>query len=517
MAAGNNELISVIIPAYNAERHLKESIESVISQSYTNLEVIVVNDGSVDSTLEIAENIAGRDERVKVVNTTHRGLSAARNLGVEQSIGKWVTFLDSDDRLYPEALQRLYRAIVQTQCKIAVGRIVRGWNPVTKHQSPAVRTIKAEEAIRLTLYQTSWLLPSACGKLYYKQILQHELFTEGMWYEDLDFFYRAYLAAREIALTEEPVYYYYDNPHGMTGEYCESRLDVLTVMEQMEDYFANVAPQLLPAVRDRRMSANFNILGILSAQKQTGHEREMTKCWEQIVKNRRESLFSLDSRLKNRCGALMSYLGYDATRLLLGKAYGKNAHVMTLSEEEFQEECRRLATKIKVSGFSPNLVIGIHKGGVEVANNLGFQSAKRVDIVIEKRNGGRNNVVRNILVRLPRPINNMLRIIDLRLKGKRNRGFDCLRVKYIAQDGTEVNLENMFSEIGNGKALVVDDAVDYGVTMQRVLKELQKKVPEAEIITAAITVTTQNPIQKPDFQLYNDALIRFPWSIDAVK
>lgn len=518
MAEGRSkELISVVIPAYNAQSYLRGALESVLTQTYHDFEVIVANDGSTDATQDIAERFAKIDKRVRVINGVHGGLSIARNLGVEHSRGRWVTFLDSDDRIYPEALEMLYAAATQTGCKITVGKVVREWTP-EKSRISKVTTLTAVEAIRSTLYQTSWLLPSACGKLYDRKLFGHERFAEGIWYEDLDFFYRAYLEAEEIAVTDVPVYFYYKNPHGMTRRFSESRLDVLTVMERMEEYMAERIPHLLPAVRDRRMSANFNMLGILSAQKHAEYEPQMKSCWNMIVKNRRQSLLSPKTRLKNRCGALMSYLGYDMTKWLLGRSYADGGRVVTLYDSQFQEECLRLSTAVMTSGFMPDLVIGIRHGGSEVADYLGFKDAMRLDVVVGSSYQRRNEYIGNMLKYVPRPVLNLLRRIALWSKGKRNRIRQNLQIAYFPKDECCAGVEEIFSKNTVRNVLVVDDAVDYGMTMRLVLTDLRKRIPIADIRSAVITVTTKRPIEMPDYYLYNNkTLIRFPWSMDAVK
>ncbi|MCM1139688.1 MAG: glycosyltransferase [Duncaniella sp.] len=510
----SSELISVIIPAYNAQWHLDEAIGSVVAQNYPNFEVIVVNDGSVDFTQKIAEKFANIDSRVKVVNTDHKGLSAARNIGIEYSNGSWVTFLDCDDLLYPDALVTLYQAASKSGCKISVGRVVRKWNP-GKRTGSKFTVLSADDAIKSTLYQTSWLLPSACGKLYGSDLFTLEKFTEGIWYEDIDFFYRAYLEVGRIAVTDVPVYFYYKNPFGMTGRFCESRLDVLKVMEHMEKRFGEKMPHLLPAVKDRRMSANFNMLGILAAQNSIDYKEMKRECWSQVLRNRRRSLFSPQTRLKNKCGALVSYLGYGMTKQILGIFYKSGGKVITLSHNLFQEECLRLATSIRAEEFIPDLVIGIFRGGTEVVNCLGFNEAKRVDIVIGENDSKNKERLKNVLKYIPRPGLNLLRRIALWQKGKRNRTSQNLQYSYENVIYESV-AEKLLSIADNGNVLVVDDAVDYGVTMHLVLTELRRIHPKADIRSAVITVTTESPIVMPDYYLYNDkTLIRFPWSADV--
>ena len=102
-----NELVSVIIPAYNAEKFLSQCVESIINQTYRNIEIIIVNDGSRDNTAEIAKECAKKDSRVKLINKENGGVTSARLKGVQEASGEWIGFVDSDDEIEPEMYERL--------------------------------------------------------------------------------------------------------------------------------------------------------------------------------------------------------------------------------------------------------------------------------------------------------------------------------------------------------------------------------------------------------------------------
>ena len=112
-------LISVIIPVYKAEKYLRESVESVLHQTYGRVEIILVDDGSPDSCPQICDAYAEEDERVKVFHKVNGGVSSARNMGLDQAKGEYVTFLDADDALKPDAMETLYFAIKDHGCDIS--------------------------------------------------------------------------------------------------------------------------------------------------------------------------------------------------------------------------------------------------------------------------------------------------------------------------------------------------------------------------------------------------------------
>ena len=113
------DLISVVIPVYNTEKYLKECIDSVINQSYNNLEIILVDDGSTDNSLEICNKYADMDKRIKVIHKNNGGLSDARNVGIENANGKYITFVDSDDFIENDMYELLYNDVCENNAEIA--------------------------------------------------------------------------------------------------------------------------------------------------------------------------------------------------------------------------------------------------------------------------------------------------------------------------------------------------------------------------------------------------------------
>ena len=116
----SEDLITIIIPVYNVEQYLERCLESVIRQSYKNLEIIIVNDGSTDSSLKITDEFKERDHRITVINQSNAGLSAARNTGIAASNGKYLSFVDSDDYIHRQFIELLYLNAEKYKADIAV-------------------------------------------------------------------------------------------------------------------------------------------------------------------------------------------------------------------------------------------------------------------------------------------------------------------------------------------------------------------------------------------------------------
>jgi glycosyltransferase involved in cell wall biosynthesis len=128
MSPESGPLVSIIVPAYNQARWIRDTLESVIAQTYDNWECIVVNDGSTDATAEIVRSLAQSDERIRLIEQANRGVSSARNVGIDASAGKYVVFLDGDDLLLPEKLRRQVTALEQTGGDLHVSAIRVAWS-----------------------------------------------------------------------------------------------------------------------------------------------------------------------------------------------------------------------------------------------------------------------------------------------------------------------------------------------------------------------------------------------------
>lgn len=300
--------ISVIMPVYNGARFLGEAISGVLAQNWTDWQLIVVNDGSTDSSGDIARSFS--DTRITVFDTPNGGLSVARNRGLELADAPWVSFIDADDALHPAALSTLMQL---TQLAPDVDYAVASFSFTSDFlREPlhpgATRTVTPELLVEEMLFQRG-AVHAACGKLYRRDILRVEQFTPGLYYEDLDFFYRYVLRCRNTAVTTAPLYFYRQHDGSITNLWNDRRLDVLRVTSTLEDYMAANYPALLPAARDRRLSANFNIF--IECMRH-GRRDIADDCWKLIRRYRLGSLRDRRVRPKNKAGILLSFLGRRA-------------------------------------------------------------------------------------------------------------------------------------------------------------------------------------------------------------
>lgn len=303
-------MVSIIIPAYNAQAYLRECLGSVLAQSFPDWEAIVVDDGSTDSTLDIAREYAGTDCRFKVFTKPNGGLSDARNYGLEHIAGEWVTFLDSDDMLYPHSLMTLMEN-ADSGCDVVAGMYERNAKYVNRKRIHGVcnsHCMSGMQAAISGLYQE--FNTSVCGKLFKYKSIERIRFSKGVWYEDLDYMARLLPSLDKVSVIREIVYFYRDNPNSFINKFHPRRLDVLKVTRCIEELAVAKYPCMLSAARDRRLSANFNIYGLLSVyDKGNSYGNVKEECWHLIEAYRFESLVNPMVRMKNKIGILVSYMG----------------------------------------------------------------------------------------------------------------------------------------------------------------------------------------------------------------
>lgn len=293
------------MPVYNTPPALLDAaMESVLRQRAVDFELIVVDDGSDAATASMVDSWASRDSRILATHTGNRGLASARNHGLTLAKGRHVCFVDSDDMLFDDALAVLTEIRSSSGCPIAMGRFTSK-EPGKARLRPFI-TLSAEAAIEACLYQQGGIQPSACGKLYDRGLFDRERFADGIYYEDLDFFYRAALAAGRVAYTDSAVYFYRMHPASFLHTWRPERADVLDVTERMQLRLEPLSPALGRAARDRRMSAAFNIFIEASRHGDTALAR---RCWQIAKPLRKESLLNGKVRIKNKLGAALSLCG----------------------------------------------------------------------------------------------------------------------------------------------------------------------------------------------------------------
>ena len=234
-------LISVIVPVYMTESLLRRCVDSILAQSFTDFELILVDDGSPDRCGEICDDYTQKDARVQVIHQSNAGQASAKDAGIEKAYAnkntQWLTFIDSDDWVHPEYLERLYKAAITFGAKIAACGMeeVYGTSPVPLSDDFSVERFTPEEFwVKERLLAT---VP-VC-KLIHKSVFKAFRFPAGKVHEDEFIMYRPLFACETIAYINTQMYFYYQNPNGITlqKKWTPARADSLEAFCEQCDFF----------------------------------------------------------------------------------------------------------------------------------------------------------------------------------------------------------------------------------------------------------------------------------------
>ncbi len=244
-----NKLISIIVPVYNVEEYLDECLESIREQTYRNIEVILVNDGSTDGSKAICERYCGIDNRFHLINQKNQGQSAARNIGVTASTGELITFVDSDDVISSKYLEVLNRYMTEdidlVECNYRVTKSVFDKLKEAKNIQIIFEGNSEESVIKCCNYGVSY---SPVCKLYRRNLLKDFPFLTGVIYEDIYHGVGLLKYIRKMVRLDYVGYYYrYRSNSTVHKQFSKKNLDVFTCSDKLVDFFAS-DEKLLPYI-----------------------------------------------------------------------------------------------------------------------------------------------------------------------------------------------------------------------------------------------------------------------------
>lgn len=236
-------MVSVIIPIYNVEKYLSECIESVINQTYSDLEIILVNDGSTDNCRDICERYKRKDSRIKLVHKNNGGLSSARNAGIDVANGDYYTFIDSDDYIMSDMIEQLVYAIQSTDTDISICCKADDTSKFDKGIQKKIEVLTKEETLKCILTEKK-ILTSAWGKLYKNNLFNAIRYPNGKIYEDLGTTYKLVELSKKIAYVDAKKYYYRTNIESITkSNFTNRQLDYFIIAEELQKFVKQKYPQ----------------------------------------------------------------------------------------------------------------------------------------------------------------------------------------------------------------------------------------------------------------------------------
>lgn len=235
--------VSVIVPVYNVEKYLSRCLDSIVSQSFEEIEIICVNDGSTDNSPKILEAYKNFDPRIKIVNKQNGGLSSARNAGLEVCSGEYILFVDSDDLLSTNAIERLCEVADKKEADVVAFPYIQGTSdinigqmiahPIYKNESVFSAETATEEIYKNTLGST-WC------KMYKASLIKGKIKFLEQLFEDIPFWAEVFVSAKRITYLLEPLYFYRLNRQGQIMNFDDERvLDIIKSFDNAELIFKN--------------------------------------------------------------------------------------------------------------------------------------------------------------------------------------------------------------------------------------------------------------------------------------
>lgn len=306
-------LISIIVPVYNVETYLAKCVDSILAQTYTNLEIFLVNDGSFDCCGKLCDEYAKEDKRIKVIHKKNGGLSDARNVAIDVATGEFITFIDSDDYVTDDYIMTLYSLIEKYECKVSIAlynTFVEGSKPKVVnrvYREDCQTNIKAiEEMFYQEKYDTaSW------AKLYHSSLFATGIrYPKGIVYEDLATTYLLIFQSDKVAFCNRRIYNYLLRRDSIEGSsFSSKKMDsALKVCELMESHL-DILGKVMQAYQCRMMSFFFHLL----LKMPDGYEQR-NMLYKRIKAIRWSVLCNSRARKKARVASLLSYFGLGVVK-----------------------------------------------------------------------------------------------------------------------------------------------------------------------------------------------------------
>lgn len=258
--------ISVIIPVYNTAQYLPQCLDSIINQTFNDIEIICINDGSTDTSLDILNEYSLKDHRIKIINQENNGQAVARNIGLDVAIGSYIYFVDSDDSIHEQTLEIMYSVAEKTECYIVatedVNQLSKNKANIKKYQLTDIKYNLHNNPLR-HLLNNVWSSSVIWNKLYKREALKDWRFIEGIYFEDWPFITCLFSTINKYATIPYSLYYYNDkNVSTVRSTFTSKKLnDYVTGIRFTHQYFqATDKIKYVKDVRKKRISASIKMM-----------------------------------------------------------------------------------------------------------------------------------------------------------------------------------------------------------------------------------------------------------------
>lgn len=310
----NEEKISIIVPVYNVEAYLERCVESILKQTYTNLEILLVNDGSTDKSGELCDKLALRDHRIRVIHKENGGLSDARNRGIDEASSNLIGFIDSDDYIDEDMYETLYRQMVASKADLSMCGHYDVYHQIPEKQVAEIKTweLMPEEAIKMVM-EAKILSVTAVNKLYKKALFEQLRFRIGKIAEDAFIMVDLIHQCSKVVATNEKKYYYVHRENSITTQKFSLKfLNVIEAYEQNAKIISKNYPDLYDVAIMRLNWAYFYVLDRLLVDNDFKDKVLEDRLISYLKKNKKSIL--MDSRFTR--ARKMSFLALCLSRKL---------------------------------------------------------------------------------------------------------------------------------------------------------------------------------------------------------
>lgn len=260
------QLISIIIPVYKAEKYLERCIDSVCQQTYQNLEIILVNDGSPDKSGEICDEYAAKDSRISVIHKENGGLSSARNCALDVANGEYISFVDSDDYIDKKMYERLYSLMVSFHAQISccgIKNVNEEGKVLSLYNNDASKTVMAFSRYdaMMELINNRIITNSFCDKLFCAAIFKDIRFVEGMILEDMEAMPRCLAKTNQVIYTSEPFYNYVMTSDSiLRSRFSIRQFDAMRASAQRIAFFERECPAGVNRAKSQHISICLDLI-----------------------------------------------------------------------------------------------------------------------------------------------------------------------------------------------------------------------------------------------------------------
>lgn len=258
-----DSMISVIVPVYNVEKYLKRCVDSIFNQTYKDFEIILVDDGSNDSSGEICDKYDKNNKNVRVIHQNNIGLSGARNTGIKYSKGEYLTFIDSDDYIDGKYLEILYGNLIKCDADISCCDYLRTSADSEKAvYSKKCIALKNDDSIKFYLEKD---IVSDCGKLYKKELFNSIKFPVGKINEDISTIFKVFMNVKRVTWNDSKLYFYYRNLESITTSCFKLKnLDLLDARRECLILSKKYDPVIQKLAQFRLDKSYFQLLGMIA-------------------------------------------------------------------------------------------------------------------------------------------------------------------------------------------------------------------------------------------------------------